>query len=382
MRVLIRGASLVDGSSGDLLITDGRIAAIGADVSAGSGARRLDADQLLLAPGFIDLQVNGAMGFDFTTEPQAMWRVGEELARHGVTSFLATIITAPRGSIGDAIGAWRSGPAAAAPGAMPIGLHLEGPFLSPARAGAHPVGHLRPPDAGEAAGWSPAAGVRMVTLAPELPGALEAAHELAARGVVVAAGHSEATLDEARAAFAAGVRYATHLWNAMPQMEHRRPGLVGAALADSRVTIGLIGDGLHVAPAVLNLTWRAAARRLSLVSDAMAGLGMPPGGRRLGEREVTIDEHGAHLANGTLAGSVAGLDAGLRCLARATGTGVAEVIPTVTSVPARLLGLDDGRGQVKVGGRADLVLLTPELEVVATLVAGKVAWEAEELRWR
>lgn len=381
MSILIRGASLVDGRSGDVLVADGRIAAIGLDDRASADARRLDADQLLVAPGFIDLQINGAMGFDFTTEPAAMWRVGDELARHGVTSFLATIISGPRGTIDAAIQAWRSAPGSVT-GAVPIGLHLEGPFLSPARAGAHSVEHLRQPDAAEAADWSPAAGIRMVTLAPELPGAVELASELAARGVLVAAGHSEATEVVARAAFDGGVRYVTHLWNAMPHIEQRRPGLAGAALADPRVTVGLIGDGLHVSPEILSITWRAAAGRLSLVSDAMAGLGMPLGTHQLGERDVTIGADGARLADGTLAGSVAGLDVGLRCLSAATGAGASDILPSLTSVPAQLLGLDDGRGQVRVGGRADLVLLTPDLEVAATLVAGEVAYAAEELRWR
>lgn len=380
MSLLIRGGRLVDGSSGDLLLADGRIAAMGAAASTAVAARQLEADQLLLAPGFIDLQVNGALGFDFSTEPMSMWRVGEALARHGVTSFLATIISGPRGGIDAAIDAWQSGPEGT-PGARPIGLHLEGPFLSPARAGAHPGQHLRPPNGGETAGWRPSAGVRMVTLAPELPGALELTTQLAERGVVVAAGHSEATLDEARAGFDAGIRYVTHLWNAMPPLEGRRPGLVGATLIDPRVTIGLIGDGVHVAPEAMNLAWAVAAGRLSLVSDAMAGLGMGAGVHRLGEREVTIDERGARLDDGTLAGSVAGLDAGLRCLASATGASVAEVLPAVTLTPARLLGLDDGRGQLRVGGRADLVLLTEELEVAATLVAGEVAWAAEGLTW-
>jgi N-acetylglucosamine-6-phosphate deacetylase len=378
MSLLIRGARLADGRPGDLLVADGRIAAIAPDDGASAGARQLDADQLLVAPGFVDLQVNGAMGFDFTTEPAAMWLVGEELARHGVTSFLATIISGPRGRIDAAIGAWRSPPGAVA-GAVPIGLHLEGPFLSPARAGAHPAEHLRLPDAAEAAAWSPAAGVRMVTLAPELPGALELASELAARGVVVGAGHSDATEVEARAGFHAGVRYVTHLWNAMPK---QRPGLGTAALADPRVTVGVIGDGLHVSPEILSITWRSAAGRFSLVSDAMAGLGMPPGTHRLGERDVSIGADGARLADGTLAGSVAGLDAGLRCLATATGAGAAEILPALTSVPAHLLRLDDGRGELRVGGRADLVFLTPELGVASTLVAGEVAWAAEELGWR
>jgi N-acetylglucosamine-6-phosphate deacetylase len=147
------------------------------------------------------------------------------------------------------------------------------------------------------------------------------------------------------------------------------------------LVVGLIGDGAHVAPEVLDITWRLAAGRVSLVSDAMAGLGMPPGEHRLGDRQVTIDGQRAQLADGTLAGSVAGLDDGLRCLAVATGADVGDLVSAVTSVPARLLGLDDGRGQLRVGGRADLVLLTGALEVAATLVAGEVAWAAKELQW-
>ena len=377
--LVLDGARLVDGRQVHIHAVDGRIAAI-SDAPIETDARRVDVGGLLAAPGFIDLQVNGACGNDITDDPMSMWAIGPSLARHGVTSFLATIVSSAPGTVDRAIDAWRRMPASA--GAVPIGLHIEGPFL--ARAGAHRSEHLRPPDAAEAGSWTPAAGVRIVTLAPELPGALELTAELSARGVVVAAGHTDADASTGRAAVDAGVRYATHLLDAMRPLDHRAPSLATALLADDRVTIGLIADGLHVAPEMLAVVRRAVGPgRLSLVSDAMAGLDMAPGGHvRLGDAEVEVGPHGARLPDGTLAGAVAGLDVGVRTLVAATGCPVSEALAAVTSTPAELLRLGDGRGRrLEVGGRADITLLTPELEVAATLVAGEVAWSAEPERW-
>lgn len=379
--ILLDGVHLPDGRTVRILAVDGRIAGI-LDVAAPLDfalARRVDGAGLMAVPGFIDLQVNGACGRDITDDPTAKWDIGEALARHGVTAFLATIVSSAPGRVDAAIEAWRQAPASA--GAVPIGLHVEGPFLSPARAGAHRREQLRSPDPGEAASWTPVAGVRIVTLAPELPGALGLVAELSARGVVVAAGHTDADAAIGRSAVAAGVRYATHLFNAMRPLDHRAPSLAAALLDDDRVTIGLIADGLHVAPELLALVRRSIGPgRLSLVSDAMAGLDMAPGPMRLGDAEVLVGEDGARLADGTLAGAIAGLDVGLRTLA-ATGCDLDEVLASVTSTPARLLGLGEGRGRLEVGGRADITLLTAGLDVAATLVAGEVAWSSEPARW-
>jgi N-acetylglucosamine-6-phosphate deacetylase len=379
MALLLDGAHLVDGRRVSIHVLDGLIAAI-TDARLETDARRVDVDGLLAAPGFIDLQVNGACGRDITDDPASMWAVGASLARHGVTAFLATIVSSAPGTVGAAIDAWRRGPAAS--GAVPIGLHIEGPYLAPARAGAHAPEQLRPPDPAETADWTPDAGVRIVTLAPELPGALELVAELAARGVVVAAGHTDADAATGREAVDAGVRYATHLLNAMRPLDHRAPSLAAVVLADDRVTIGLIADGLHVAPEMLAVVRRAAGPgRLSLVSDAMAGLDMAPGRVRLGAAEVEVGPDGARLSDGTLAGAVAGLDAGVRTLVAATGCAVIEALAAVTRTPGELLRLGEGRGRLEVGGRADITLLTPDLEVAATLVAGEVAWSAEPDRW-
>ena len=374
--LLIRGIR-----PGPILISRGRIAEIGpgADAAATAETRRIEADGLLAVPGFIELQVNGAAGHDLTRDPTAVWRVGEALPRYGVTTFLPTIISSPPETIETARRVLMEGPPRDYAGASALGLHLEGPFLNATYAGAHQSANLRHPDSRTAAGWSPGAGVRMVTLAPELPGGLDLVAQLAQRGLLVAAGHSAATLSEARAAVEAGVRYGTHLFNAMPPLDHRAPGLVGALLLDDRVTIGLIVDGHHLDPAVVALAWRLAGPgRVSLVSDAMAALGQGPGQYRVAEAEVTVDETGARLQDGRLAGSVLALDEALGNLVATTGCSAGDAVATVTTTPARLLGLLD-RAKLERGARADLVLLNSTLRVAAGFVAGRLAYQVEGL---
>jgi N-acetylglucosamine-6-phosphate deacetylase len=225
--------------------------------------------------------------------------------------------------------------------------------------------------------WSPETQVRLVTLAPELPGALPVISALAERGVVVSAGHSLASFAEAMAGFAAGVRYGTHLFNAMPALHHRDPGLVGALLEDERVIVGLIPDGVHVHPALVKLAWQAAAPRLNVVTDAMAALGMAPGRYDLGDFQVTVDETTCRLPDGTLAGSVLGMDTAVRNLITYTGCTLAEAIATVTSVPADLLGLGHHKGSIAPGYDADMVLLTPDLQVAMTIVHGEVIYSTD-----
>lgn len=343
------------------------------------GEAALDAGGLYLAPGLIDLQLNGAFGFDFTADPAAIWTVAAKMPRYGVTAFLPAIITAPRAAIPAALAALAAGPPpGAALGARPLGLHLEGPFLNPGRRGAHPPRHLRLPDPAAARDWTPARGVRLVTLAPELPGARPLIEGLVASGVVVAAGHSAATFAEAQASLAAGVTYGTHLFNAMAPLDHREPGVAGALLADAHAVVGLIVDGAHVHPGMVYLAWRAKGpRQFSLVTDAMAGLGLGDGRYRLGERDVTVAAGTARLADGTLAGSVLSLDQALRNLRTITGCAVPEALAAAAEVPARVLGLSDRYGRLAPGAAADLVLLTPGLEVVATWVGGRLVYQSE-----
>lgn len=358
-----------------VLIGDGRILALDADAEAGAttAAVVVRADGLTAAPGFIELQLNGIGGHDFTTEPASMWTVGPALARHGVTAFLPTIVTSPRGGVEAALQAWRQG-SASDDRPIPLGLHVEGPYLATARAGAHDRSQLRPPDPDEIAGWTTGDGLRVVTLAPELPGALEAIAQLTAAGVVVSIGHTDADAAATRRAIDAGARYATHLFNAMSPLSHRAPGAPGALLADARVTLGLILDGHHLDPLIASLVTRLAPGRISLVSDAIAALGLPDGAHRLGAAEVEVREAAARLADGTLAGSVAGLDACVRELAR-VNVSPAAAVEAVTATPARLLGERD-RGRLRPGARADLVLLDAGLVVRRTIVGGHTAFGA------
>jgi N-acetylglucosamine-6-phosphate deacetylase len=230
--------------------------------------------------------------------------------------------------------------------------------------------------------WTRPNGVALVTLAPELPGALGVIRRLVAAGVVVAAGHSEATVDELRAGVDAGITYVTHLFNAMSPLGHRAPGVVGGALADERLVVGLIADGIHVHPTAVSVAWRALGPdRLNLVTDAVAALGLGHGPTRLGTLDVTVGPDGVRAADGTLAGAAIGLDAAVRHLVAFAGCAPAQAVATVTSTPARLLGLAD-RGAIVDGARADLTLLDQDLRVVATIVDGRVVHDSGALRWR
>ncbi|MEZ4767174.1 MAG: N-acetylglucosamine-6-phosphate deacetylase [Caldilineales bacterium] len=364
---------------GAVLVNDGRIAAVGraAETACPTEAQVLDADGLLLVPGFIDLQFNGGFGCDFTADPTTIWQVASGLPRWGATAFLPTVITSPLERVAAAQQVIASRPAGFR-GAAPLGLHVEGPFLNPQKKGAHNPAYLRNPSLEAVTDWSPQTGVRLVTLAPELPGALPVVEALASRGVLVSAGHSTATFDQAVAAFDAGARYGTHLFNAMPTLLHREPGLPGALLTDPRPVVGLIADGIHTHPAIVSLVWRAlGTERLNLVTDAMAALGMGPGTHLLGDFEVTVDATSARLADGTLAGSILSLDQALRNLIKFTGCSLSDALATVTTTPARALGLDHERGQIAAGYVADLVLLSPDLEVRGTVVAGELVYTAE-----
>ena len=366
------GLGDLDGPS-SVLIADGRVVALDAEAeSAATGASVLPADGLTAVPGFIELQLNGIGGHDFTSDPDSVWRAGDLPARYGVTAFLPTIVTSPRGTVDATLAAWRSGSQTEGM-PQPIGLHVEGPYLAPARAGAHDRSLLRHADPDEIAGWLADGGLRVLTLAPELPGALDAIERLSDAGVLVSIGHTDADAETTGRAIDAGARYATHLFNAMSPLGHREPGAPGALLADERVTVGLILDGQHLDPAVVGLVATIAPGRISLVSDAIAALGLGDGSHRLGAREVDVRDGRAQLADGTLAGSVAGLDACVRELARVTGSPKAAV-EAVTAVPARLLG-DSERGSLSAGARADVVLLDAELGVRTTIVAGRIAFD-------
>jgi N-acetylglucosamine-6-phosphate deacetylase len=306
----------------------------------------------ITAPGFVDLQCNGAGGIDLTAEPERLWEVGALLPRWGVTSWLPTIVSSPLATVDRAIAALRGGPPEGWVGAAPLGLHLEGPFLNPEHKGAHEQRHLLRPDLEATAGWSREAGVALVTLAPELAGAHGVVRALTARGVVVSAGHSGATAEEAALAAEAGIGMVTHLFNGMASMHHRRPNLAGWALADDRVRVGMIVDGVHVDPLVVAMARRALGDRLVLVTDAVAALGEP------------VDA--ARLADGTLAGATVGMDQAVRNLVAFSDCSLSTAVAAASTTPAALIGAPPSD---------DHVVLTPDGELVETILGG-VPWRS------
>ncbi|MDI2128085.1 N-acetylglucosamine-6-phosphate deacetylase [Yinghuangia seranimata] len=336
----------------------------------------------VLTPGLIDLQVNGAFGVDFVASTPDEWRtVAGRLAGTGVTAFLPTFITGAMDTLVAALARAHTTRAtlAAEPVARVLGVHLEGPFLSPAKGGTHPKEHLLEPApelVDRLLGDPAVRGVlALVTLAPELPGGTEAVRRLVEAGIKVSIGHSDATAAEVGAAADAGATLVTHLFNAMRGLGHREPGVVGAALTDPRLTPGLIADLHHVVPAVCSLVLRIAGKRTALVTDAMAAAGMPPGRYRLGDVDVTLAEGDVpRNPDGTIAGSALTLDQAVRNLV-ALGHGLAEVVTCGSTVPADALGRAD-LGRIAPGAAADLVWWDDELNVRQTWVAGETVFTA------
>lgn len=341
-----------------------------------SPGRDLAADlvtQGIIAPGFIDLQVNGAFGVDFTRDSTAIPSVAERLPESGVTGFLPTIIT----SDFSAYPARLREVAAAMQhnrGARVLGAHLEGPYMNPIRKGAHPTVYIRQINVDEIRAWADPTVVRIVTLAPELDGALEAVRALCQAGIRVSAGHSDATFAQAMAGFQAGISWGTHLYNAMSPLQHREPGLMGALLL-STVPCGLIVDGVHSHPAMVQLAWKSkGAERITLITDCIAAMGMPIGRYQLGAHNVIVDQTSARLEDGTLAGSTLTMDQAVRNMMAFSGCNLADAICMASTTPARLLGLDH-KGSIAPGCDADLVVLSTENEVTHTFVGGRLAYE-------
>lgn len=299
---------------------------------------------MVTVPGLVDLQVNGAAGIDLTAEPHRLWEVAAALPAYGVVAFAPTVITSDPEARATALATLAAGPPRGWSGAEPLGLHLEGPMIAPARKGAHPEHWLRPPSLDLVDGWSREAGVAMATIAPELPGALEVIARLVAEGVVVSVGHTEATAAQVADAVSAGARMVTHLGNAMPPLLPREPGPVGAALGGAGLVAdlvaGLIVDGHHLDPLFVRTAWRALGpSRFVSVTDTTAGLGLPDGPARLGDQDVVVADGTVRLADGTLAGSAASLPGCLRLLVAQTGCSVADAVATASSTPLALLGL-------------------------------------------
>ncbi|HJQ82601.1 MAG TPA: N-acetylglucosamine-6-phosphate deacetylase [Candidatus Binatia bacterium] len=352
-------AAVVDGVllAGDVEVADGRIVDVGL---AGNGRGRI------AVPGFVDLQVNGFASVDFLSASREDYETaGAALLATGVTAFQPTFICAPEDDLAAALREvpqdWD--------GPRVVGAHLEGPFLSPSRLGTHPREFRRDPDLELLERLLDAGPVSEMTIAPELPGAAAVIELLVERGIVVSAGHTNATADEAHAAFDAGVSTVTHVFNAMRPFHSRDPGVAGAALVRNDVVVQMILDGHHLAEETARLVWAAARGRVALVTDATAAAGAGKGRFALGPVEIEVDGDGVpHRADGVIAGTVLTMIEAVRNL-HALGVDLADAVGAASEIPARLLGRDD-LGRLAPGAPADVVVLDDALEVVEVVLGG------------
>ena len=355
-----------------LLLADGTIRDIVADDAVPATARITRLVGGTLAAGFIDLQVNGGGGVMFNDAPTAatIAAIGRAHRAFGTTGFLATFISGARADMARAVAAVREATDSGEPGVL--GIHFEGPHINPARRGAHDARAIRPPAEGDIDLLaSLGAGRTLVTLAPECVTPADIA-ALAARGVIVAAGHSEADADTMDTAMAHGLTGVTHLFNAMGPLGHREPGAAGAALTRDRLACGIIADGVHVHWDVLRLAWRAKPRgTLFLVTDAMAPVGAPDAGViRIGNETVRTVGGCLRLADGRLAGSLLNMGQAVRNCVMHAGIPLADALAMAAAYPADFLGLGESRGRLAPGLRADLVWLDDDLRVRATWIGG------------
>ncbi len=367
-----------------LLMEDGVIVEVASRVTreVPPGIRVVDFGDATLAPGFVDIHIHGGAGHDvMEADPSGLAEVEELLARHGVTAYFPTTVTAPLEQtwsaldrLAIAIESAKRDPGSRGKRAQPLGIHLEGPFLSHARRGVHPVENLLLPTVQAFTRfWEASRGnIRVMTIAPELPGAREVIAEASQRGVCVSLGHSDSDLESARLAVAAGARHATHTFNAMRPLDHREPGILGEVLTDARLSADIIADGIHLDPAVVELFLKAKGPEGAvLITDAISATGMPDGRYRLGTFDVEV-KNGRCEAGGKLAGSVLTMDRAVRNVMRFAHWDLQQSLRLATLNPARVSGLSN-RGKLEAGAAADIVVLSPHGEVRNTIVRGQVS---------
>lgn len=342
-------------------------------------ARVVDLDDAILVPGFIDMHIHGGAGYDvMQSDPQALPAVGRFLYKHGVTTYLPTTVTAPLdqtlATLDRLANAIECATSDGHQQARPIGVHLEGPFISHLRPGVHPTADLlRPTLATFDRFWEAARGhIKVMTIAPELEGAPEVIREATRRGVCVSMGHSDADLQQAQAGVAAGIRHATHTFNAMRPLEHRDPGIIGEVLTDDHISAEIIADGIHVDPVVVRVFLRSkGVDDAVLVTDATAATGMPDGRYRLGSLEVEVKD-GKCVRDGRLAGSILTMDQAVRNIVKFSDWDLQQAVRLATLNPARASRLPAKVGTLTPGAAADIVALNREGEVLRTVVRGHI----------
>lgn len=366
------------------LLTDGRsIKQMGPgerpDIPADAETQVIDAQGATLAPGFIDLHVHGAVGYEvMDADAQGLRAMARFYARHGVTSFLATTWTATGSAIMQALEVVDECMGPMPDGATVLGAHIEGPYLNVSKCGAQDPALIRPAEPDEALPILETGIVRLLALAPEIPGNGWLIDACVERGITVSAAHTAATYDDMVAAVSRGLRQTTHTYNAMTPLGHREPGVVGAALTLPELSCELIADNIHVHPAAMDVLVRArGVDHVILISDAIRGAGMPEGEYQIDTRRVFVRDGAVRLPDGTLAGSILTLDRALRNILTATGLPLEKAWPMSSLNAARAIGVSASKGSLEVGKDADLVLLDPELAVRLTIAEGRVVYAAE-----
>lgn len=369
-------------SPGWLLIEGRLIAALGSGLPPQTllspEIEQIDALGKQLLPGFIDIHIHGALGYDvMDASKEGLRAIAEFLPRHGVTSFLAATWTASDEAIISALHTISDVYGSTPGGATLLGAYLEGPYLNPNRAGAQMADLIRSPSNRDDIGrFLDTEMVRMVVLAPENPENFWLMEECSRRGIAVAAGHTSATFEEMQVAVKHGVHHATHCFNAMGILHHRSPGVIGAALTLPEIRCELIADNIHVHPAVQRILYQMKGPYgMLLISDGLRVTGLPDGEYTLDDRTVFMDQGHVHLANGTLAGSCLTLDQALRNFSDNVRRPLSEIWPVVNLTPARAAGIAHKKGVLEIGHDADLVLLD-ELQVAMTIVEGKIVYQA------
>ncbi len=368
---------------GAVLATKGRIERVGpaAEVAGEPADVEVDAGGRIICPGFIDLQVNGGGGAMLTEQPDpdAVQCMARAHVRFGTTSMLPTVVTADEERMAGALEAVKASTAVPPTGARVLGAHLEGPFINPKRKGAHAERFIREPRTDlferllDAAGGS----LRLITLAPELPGALELIGTARAADVVVAVGHTEATFEETERAIEAGASVGTHLFNAMRSIHQREPGAIGALLQSERAVVSIIADGVHVHPAMLSLAFRSkGAEGMALVTDAMSPVGTDALSFRFRGTEISVRQGACYGEDGTLSGSVLSMSRAVHLMETHTGADLRECVEMATATPARVLGLDAEIGKLGAGSRADIVVCDPDMTVWKAFVGGELAYDS------
>jgi N-acetylglucosamine-6-phosphate deacetylase len=362
-----------------LVVEAGAIVALApaAGLPQAAGDQVIDARGMWIAPGLIDLHVHGALGNDtIDATPEAIAGMARFLAQHGVTGFLPTTTAAPaevlRASIENL---------AACPvpddGARPLGLHIEGPYLSPRCAGAQPPQWLRDADPAEYEGWLASGQVRLVTVAPERLGSMAFIRRGVEAGVEFSVGHSQASFDQMSAAADLGLRQATHTFNGMLGLHHRDPGTVGAVLADDRLYAQIIPDGVHLHPAVVKIVIRAKGiGRTILVTDSVRAAGLGDGEYLLAGEPITVRDGVCRTAAGGLAGSTLTLDRAVRNVMSFAGLTLSHALTMASAAPAEAMGWTRRKGVLEPGADADVILLDSELNVRLTMVAGRTVYRA------